>query len=342
MSAHEDESKLAAMGPSQAVLAASVAHRFHVEGRSKIQIAEEFGVSRFKVARLLESARAQGLVRIEISGPGPLDVGLSDELRSAYGLRSALVLAEDGTSARSGDLELRDRLGTAAADLLTEIVRPHDVLGLAWGRTVNVMTEALHRLPKCSVVQLCGVYSRMNMRDSSVDTVRKVAAISGGAAYPIYAPLVMPDRRTADTLRRQPGISESFEQFDSVTKAVVAIGAWQPGQSTVYDVLDERERKALAATGVAAELSAHLFDVDGRVLATGLSHHVLAIGTDQLRRIPEVIALAGGRAKAAAIDAVLRSGVVTTVITDIDAAGLLLASANRNPLSHRALERTAP
>ena len=53
-------------GPAQLVLTASVARRYYLDGKSKIEIADEFKVSRFKVARLLDDARASGLVRIEI------------------------------------------------------------------------------------------------------------------------------------------------------------------------------------------------------------------------------------------------------------------------------------
>lgn len=58
------------MGPAELVQAAAMARRFYLEGKSKIQIAEEFGVSRFKVARVLETALERDLVRIEIRVAG--------------------------------------------------------------------------------------------------------------------------------------------------------------------------------------------------------------------------------------------------------------------------------
>ena len=53
---------------------AAVARRHYLHGRSKVEIADELDISRFKVARLLESARERGLVRIEIVPPGRLDI----------------------------------------------------------------------------------------------------------------------------------------------------------------------------------------------------------------------------------------------------------------------------
>src|SRR3569833_3068477 len=57
---------------SEAMLLATVARRFYVQGRSKLEIADEFGVSRFKVARMLDTARESGLVRVEFSLPAPV------------------------------------------------------------------------------------------------------------------------------------------------------------------------------------------------------------------------------------------------------------------------------
>ncbi|WP_435070774.1 sugar-binding transcriptional regulator [Amycolatopsis thermoflava] len=295
-----------------------VAHRFYVLGQSKIEIAADFGISRFKVARLIDAALSQGLVRVEFAPPAPVDVRLSDELRSAYGLRQAFVLNRAAsTGARP---QVRRQIGAFAAQLLSETVTEDDVVGLSWARSVNAMAAAVRRLPKCPIVQLCGVQAGMDMRDRSVETVRQVAEVSGGDAYPIYGPLVLPDRRTTEILRRQPGIAETFAQFPRLTKAVVSIGAWLPGESTVYDAVSPAEREAITARGARAEVAARLFDGEGKPLSTGLAHHVLAIDTAELLKVPEVIALGYTAPKAAAIDAVLRSGLVSTLITDTPAA----------------------
>src|SRR5258708_6218818 len=83
---------LSADRPSEVVLAARVARQFYLEGVSKIDIADRLGISRFRVARLLDSARDSGLVRIEIGLPGGTpDAGLSAELCSAFVLKHAFV-----------------------------------------------------------------------------------------------------------------------------------------------------------------------------------------------------------------------------------------------------------
>lgn len=315
------------MGPTEAITAASIARRFYVLGHSKLELAEEFGLSRFKVARILDQARETGLVRVEFDLGVPVDLALSDELRSAYGLNRVLVL--ERALSQGERPAVRRHIGALAAAVLTEVVTKDDVVGLSWARSVNVMAESITTLPRVPVVQLCGVQAGMDMRDRSVETVSRVAAIGGGEAYPIYGPLVLRDRRTTEILRRQPGIAETFGQFHNLTTAVVSIGAWAPGESTVYDAVDPAERDAIARRGAVAEVAARLFDGDGNAMSTGLAHHVLAVSTADLKRVPEVIALGYTAPKAAAIDAVLRSGMVTTLITDTAAAEPALKIAER-------------
>lgn len=305
----------AAWGPGRRLLAAGVAHRFHVLGRTKVEIAQELGMSRFAVARLLDAAQEQGFVRIEVSAGDDLDHRASEELAATYGLRRALVTPRDG----------RPEVADLTAKLLTEIVGPDDVLGLAWSRTINEAVDALTALPPCTVVQLCGAYSLPWRSDTSAETVARVGALCGGPTFPIYAPLVLPDDRTARTLREQPGVADAFARFADLTIAVISVGAWSPELSTVHDVLDEDERAALGERGVVGEVVALPFDAEGRVLDVDLARRVLAIDEAALRAVDEVIVLVAEPARARAADALLRSGLASTLVTDAATAAALRA-----------------
>ncbi len=330
------------MGPAEMVQAAAMARRFYLEGKSKIQIAEEFGVSRFKVARVLESALERDLVRIEIRVPAELDAERSDALRARFGLRNAVVVKSPADrSDLTGDAAPDpENLGVVAAGLLSELVREGDVLGLAWGRSIITMANALESLPPCTVVQLTGVYDAGTAERGSVEAVRRTAQVAGGEAHPMYAPMVLPDAGTAAALRQQTGIAAAMGYFDKVTVAVVSIGSWEPRVSTVYDALSDAERRHYAELGVAAEMSSHLFAADGRRVGHDLRDRCITVDADRLRRVPEVVAIAGGIRKAGAVGAVLRSGLVTSLVTDTAAADHLLT--RQEPAPRPALDRADP
>jgi DNA-binding transcriptional regulator LsrR (DeoR family) len=202
------------------------------------------------------------------------------------------------------------------------------------------MANALDRLAPCTVVQLTGVYDVGTAERGSVEAVRTAAAVSGGEAHPLYAPMVLADPATAAALRAQSQIAATMGYFDKVTVAVVSIGSWEAGVSTVHDSLSDAEREHYAGLGVAAEMSSHLFDAQGRRVGRDLGERCITIEADRLRRIPEVLAIAGGMRKAAAIDAVLRSGLVTSLVTDTAAADHLLHAVG--PAPRPALDRADP
>lgn len=307
-------------GPAHMVLTASVARRYYLDGKSKIEIAEEFALSRFKVARLLESARTTGLVRIEINYPGEVDLELSGRLQERYALRHAVVVDTPDDDIPS----LRQHLGSAAADLLTEIVGPDDVIGLGWSRSVSAVARALTELAPTPVVQLTGALSRTDGDDGSVDVVRDVARISGGPAYFFHAPFVVADPATARALRRQPEVARTFAQFRSVTKAVVGIGRWAPSQSTVYDAATDRERRALTRQGICAEVSGVFVTPAGDTPATTLNDRMIGVSAGQLRAMEEVVAVPYEAVKAPAVAAALRSRLVTSLVTHTSLARVLL------------------
>jgi len=307
-------------GPASLVLSASVARRYYLDGRSKVEIAGEFGLSRFKVARLIDEARASGLVRIEIGHKGLIDVDLSARIQDRFGLQHAVVV--DVTDDR--DESVRKHLGQVAAELLTEVIGPDDVLGVAWSRSVGAMAKALPRLSAIPVVQLTGALAMPDGDESAIDIVRDVARAAGGPAYVFYAPFMLPDAATARALRQQREVALAFDQLPRVSKAVVGVGLWAPGQSTLYDAAREHDRKALGRLGVCAEVSGVFLSVDGQPVETPLTERIIGVDVEQMREIPEVIFIAYGAAKVPAARAVLRSGLVGGLVTHKSFAQALL------------------
>jgi DNA-binding transcriptional regulator LsrR (DeoR family) len=318
--ARERASQAVEGGPAASVLAATVARRYYLEGASKSEIAQELGLSRFKVARILERARSSGLVRIELHYEGEINLDLSIRLASHLKLRRCLVV----DAPEEDLLQLRTTLGRVGARLLSEIVDRSDVLGIAWSRTLRSMGSSLTSLQPCAVVQLSGALSLPDLDEGSIELVREVARIAGGPAYCFYAPMIVPTAGTAASLRAQPEVARAMERFHDVTKAVLSIGAWQSGDSTVVDAISAVDFEKDAGLGVCAEFCGIQLDERGAPVTTALSERIIGIPADQLRAVPEIIAVAYGSSKANAVRAAVRGGFVTDLITHASLAERLL------------------
>ena len=132
-------------------MATRVARRYYVDEHSKLQIAAELGISRFKVARLLELARARGIVSITITGPGARDLELADRLRERKGLKHGRPAGRDH--------------------------RPHDVLGRGWARTVLEMAAHLRKVNFDEVVQLTGALTERDRTRPRRGSTRRRACL---------------------------------------------------------------------------------------------------------------------------------------------------------------------
>ena len=311
-------------GPVEAILAARVARMHYLEDRSKVQIADELGVTRFKVARLLELARTSGLVRISVDGVGAREVELARRLRDELGLRHAVVTQV----AQGRDETTRDQLGAAAARLVAEVSTDADVLGIGWARVVLAMAAHLRDLRVSRVVQLTGALSRPDVEPSSVDVVRIIARGAGAPSSVFYAPMVVGDEQTAQGLHREAAVAEAVARFATVTRAVVGVGGWDPPSSTLHDALDPADQAVMRESGVCADLSGVLLDARGEAVETPISRRIIGITASQLRAVPEVVGIAYGLDKVPAAAAGIRGGYLDSLVTHTEFAHRLLEQAD--------------
>jgi DNA-binding transcriptional regulator LsrR (DeoR family) len=259
---------------------AEVARLYYIRELTQQQIAQRLGVSRFKVLRLLEQARAEGVVRFEIDEPIPVLDDLSRDLEDRFGVTAVVVE--------------RDVAG-AAANLLAQVLRPTDILGVAWGETLAAIAERLPRLDgEVPIVQICGAIAGLEPGTGPTELAARFAAKTGGRYHPLEAPAVADARALRKVVRPTTAL------FDQVTVALVGIGARKDG---------------------AGHVLVHVFDEDGRIISAERS---IALSVAQLRRT-RVIAAAGGRAKKEAVLGALRTKLIDVIVTDAACARFALA-----------------
>jgi DNA-binding transcriptional regulator LsrR (DeoR family) len=296
---------------------AVIARRYYLDGRTRVEIAEEFGLSRFKVARILEEALESGMVEITIHDPGSIDVELSTALQERYALQHAYAVA-------AGSKDTNDRaeaVAKAMAELLQSILHDGDVIGVDCGRTITRIPRYLTTLPRCDVVQLTGLAG--GLTSNGADLTRRISEVTGGGSWPLYAPYVVADARTAASLASTPQIAAAVANHSRITCALVSVGGWSREASQVYTSVSEDEASALYRAGVRAETCGLLLDAQGNRVC-GLDERRMGITEDGLRDIPTVVAISAGAEKIDATRAVLRSGLISGVVTDTEIAAAVL------------------
>jgi DNA-binding transcriptional regulator LsrR (DeoR family) len=163
-----------------------------------------------------------------------------------------------------------------------------------------------------------------------VDLVRRFALRADADGFALVAPLIVRTAASGDSLRQEPMIVETLRRIEEVTIAVAGIGSWDPPSSRLIEAFERREVERFRRQGASADLCGIMVTDDGRVLAdSAIEARRIGILPAQLRAIPRVVAIAGGKEKHRAIGAVLRSELVDVLITDAGSASALLARRGR-------------
>lgn len=326
-----------AMSPTAASaspnLSSQVARLFFDRQLSKVDIAARLGISRFRVARLIDGALADGLVRIEYRDIPDEDRGLADAIEDRFGLDlCAVAVAPAADAAGSATLAAVTRLAGA---ILDGLISPGDVIGIAWGAT---LAAVVHELPTRSdptleVVQLAGSSARLGRGRDAGELARVLADRLGAVHHVIYAPTFVETPTLRGALLREPEVADTIARFQALDLAIVGVGAMPAADGGAASsllrsgVLDETEVSRLATLGAVGDLVVHPFDAAGQFVAPDLAERAIAIGVEELRRVRRVVAVASGTRKAGAIRGALASGVVRMLVTDGPTARAVLGGA---------------
>lgn len=303
-------------------LASQVARLFFEREMTKVQIAAQLGISRFRVARLLEQARRQGLVRIEFRDIPAQDRELAAAIERRWGIELCVVAASRAPDPGGGP-----PLARLAAAVISEIIGPDEIIGIAWGSTLAALVAELpsRSSPGVHVVQLAGSSGRVERIRNPGELARVLAERFGGTYHPMFAPAFVGSAELRDALLREPEIKATVDLFERVTLGLIGIGSFAGGKRSSSSlvqtkVLSDEDLHRLLDEGAVGDLILYPFDRHGRFVADELAEHAVAVTIEQLARIPRLIAIAGGAVKAEAIAAALSTGLIKILITDEAAA----------------------
>ncbi|MBA8841067.1 sugar-binding transcriptional regulator [Ochrobactrum sp. RH2CCR150] len=288
-------------------------------------IAKIVGVSRATIVNYLQEARQRGVVRILMNSEILTRTNIARKLAAKYGLAEALVIPTDKSVTTQ---ERLNALGAGGARLIERMVAPGETICVSWGRTVLAIADAIS-LPRpvegLTVVQVTG--SSIGKREFSAELCTSILARNIGAtSINMLAPAVLSTAALRDALMGEPILQRQFELIAQSDMIVFGVGGLA-AESTmrVADVTSDEEIDAYAKEGAVAVLICRFLDRDGKQIVRDLDRRVIGIELDELRSVPSRLCVAGGKQKVEAIRAVLAGGYATHLVTDVEAAELLLA-----------------
>jgi len=314
-------------------LLAQVAAMYYAEEMTQDSIANQLGLSRVKVYRLLKQARQEQIIQFVINWPVQRAQEVEARLCAAFGLREALVL-QPGSNDRSHALA---RVGQLGARFLEQTLHNGMTMTVCLGRSTYEVIHAVRPgfQGRVNVVQAVGSLALAAPELDSASLTRALAAKVGGTASYLSAPMVVDSAEAAEVVRTQRDIQRALEMARQADIALVGVGNLDPATSEFSKggYLSADDLMEIRASGGVGDMSAQIFTADGSPYTGGFNERVIGLRLDDLRAISTVLSIAIGETKVRAVLGALRTGVVDVFCTDLDTATAVLAEVTTGSLA---------
>lgn len=306
-------------------LMANVARMYYIEKMNQDQIGHIAGLSRSQVSRILKQAWDYGIIRVRIVKPPEQRINeVVDNLRTSLGLKKIAVVSSDGTQ----DFITRALIAEACT-LLEEILHNTQdtprTIGVSWGNTLAKFADFLQpvdRYPDVTVVPLMGGIGQASPELQVNHIAQRIAEKLGGKSLQLHAPSLVDSYETARRLLVDNSVVEVTKHWDSLTCALVGIGT--PDSVGRAGYFNDKEFYECVKREVCGDVCVNFFDKEGKSVLPQYRARTLACTPDQLRQVPYSIGVAFGPQKVQAIWAAIRSGMINSLVTDLDTAEQIL------------------
>jgi deoxyribonucleoside regulator len=289
---------------------------------SQNQIADTLGVSRPTVSRLLQQAKAEGIVTIEIQDPTEDVEVLKSALKIKFKLQHVIV----AYTPTYEDAIVKRYIGQAAASYLNELVKDGDTIGASWGSTMYQVSLHLktRSLINSFVVQLNGGVSDADVLVSPSEIVHLFGKAFNVTPYFMYLPAIVDHILVKQSMMTDRHIRRVMDMGKSANIAVFTAGTPTPDSVLINSNYFRENELEIIKNKAIGDICSRYYDFNGEICLPSLDERTVGIELADLRSKEHSILVAGGPSKVNAIFGALRGKYANTLVTDQITAKALL------------------
>lgn len=286
---------------------------YYKEGLTQDQVAQELGLARTRVLRMLAAARLDGTVQIRVISKNSHCIALERDLERKFKLERAIIVPMPQKPEMVPEI-----IGSVLGEYLTDLLSENMTIGLGWGRTLSSCLPSIPQQQDAglSVVSLLGGLTKVSKFNPSEFAWRLGDRLSA-ESYLIAAPVFAPDERTREALLSHPGIREVFRRSENLDVAIVSVGDLSPTSTFVsYGLLDKEEIVSLQRAGATGDVLCRFIDADGKIVDHEVNRRVVAVDPQALRASRKIVLASGGWHKLGIFKAAMKLLSPQVIITD--------------------------
>jgi len=294
---------------------------YYIEEMTQNDIAQQLGVGRVTVVRLLTDARERNEVKFSIQGGLQECIEVARELEKRFQIDEVIVVPMSNPEA-----DATGPISTATGMFLNEIVAPGLRIGVGWGRTLLESLGYINEvaLPDMSVVSLLGGITKVKQFNPS-EFAWRFSNLFQAECYLMTAPAIVDSPATRKALIDYCGLGEVFERAESLDAVLISVGDLDV-ESTPYrhGFVSESVRTSMISQGAVGETLFNYFDAKGKPVKSAITGCAMAVPLKTIANTPKRIIASGGLRKAEALLGAIRMVRPTVLVTDEFAARRIL------------------
>jgi DNA-binding transcriptional regulator LsrR (DeoR family) len=256
---------------------------YYTHGLRQDEVAQRLNISRASVALYLRRAREMGIVNISTSTDLFRNDMMARRLEEAYGLETVWMMGDDELAQ-----DPAADISTLGASVFLEMVRNGDRVGVAWGRTVYAIADAMSYADRqgVTVVELCGnLGSPYSYRPDQC--TMEIARRLNAKGLNFYAPLVLSTEELARQLREEPVIREQLDGISSCDLALFSVGTLNEDSHVIKcGALSLKELAEIKRMGGVGVIAGQVIASEGQLLPCDYNRRMISADFDAIRAIP--------------------------------------------------------
>jgi DNA-binding transcriptional regulator LsrR (DeoR family) len=301
-----------------------IAALYYADEVTQEELSVRFGMSRAKIGRLLKRAREEGIVEIRVRPHRGVSVEIEQEFIRRFAIEQ-LIVAPDHR-----DLDTQ-RAGLAAlvAAYLNRLLRDGMIVAVGMGRNVGAVADGIVSPNQRAVTFVSAIGGSLRAGEiMNPDHIcRRLAARFGGESETLYAPALVENTTVRAALMQNETVRQTLDRARRADIALIGVGDLSEDSNMVrMGWFTPQEITEARLSGTIGDMMGYdFFDIQGNPTSTPLQERIMGLTTSELRRIPNVIAIASESTKAAGILGALRTGTINTLATSLSNAHTVLS-----------------
>ena len=259
---------------------------YYKENKTQAEIAELFNISRPTLIKLLNDAKKEGIVTIEVHDTrmGNHNVELEQEICKKLELKDVKIITPNAGTTEA----INSSIGIAAEQYLNNLLRSGMTVGVGWGRTLEIMARYIKphsAINDLQLVSLIGGLDSTSANDYAMfaNSLCEIMATNytNCRLAMMYAPIIAQHEMIARTFTDSETLSAVYKLHHNLDIAIVGIDG-DPKHSTTVEmektlqsIADELESKKIVGN-----ICSRFYNEQGELCPLSIEENILTISPE--------------------------------------------------------------